>query len=104
MHEIYEWQPKDYEELISLKGVGPSTIRALALISEIIYGEPPSWKDPVKYSYAHGGKDGVPFPVDTKEMDKSVQVLKQGISEARVGKNERLQAVKRLRKLIPIDT
>ena len=104
IHEIYEWQPKDYEALIFMEGVGSSTIRALALISEVIYGESPSWTDPVKYSYAHGGKDGVPFPVDTKRMDKSVQVLKQGIVEANMDRKEKLHALNRLRRLIPVDT
>jgi len=102
MHEIYEWQPRSYEELISLKGVGPTMIRALALISELIYGEQPSWRDPVKYSYAHGGKDGVPFPVDTRGMDTSIQILKQGIFEAKMGRKEKLQALKRLQTLVPV--
>jgi len=56
LRKAYETQPKNYEELISIKGLGAETIRALALISELVYGEKPSWKDPVKYSFAHGGK------------------------------------------------
>ena len=52
--EIYDFQPKNYEELLSFKGVGPNTIRALALISDLIYGDKPSWEDPIKYSFAHG--------------------------------------------------
>jgi hypothetical protein len=58
MHEIYDVQPKNYEEFIAFQGVGASTVRALALIAELIYGEKPSWRDPVKYSYVHGGKVG----------------------------------------------
>jgi hypothetical protein len=104
MHDIYDWQPKNYEELVSLKGVGASTIRALALISELIYGDKLSWKDPVKFSFAHGGKDGVPFPVNTRDMETSIQVIQQGIEEASVGKKEKLRALKRLKDIISINT
>jgi hypothetical protein len=103
MREAYEFQPKDYEKLISIKGVGPKTVRALALVSELVYGEPPSWRDPVKYSFAVGGKDGVPYPVDKEAMDESIDIIKRGIEEARVGKNEKLRAMKRLREFVPPD-
>ncbi|UCE74392.1 MAG: DUF763 domain-containing protein [Methanomassiliicoccales archaeon] len=103
MKMAYEFQPKDYEELISIKGVGPKTVRALALVSELVYGEPPSWRDPVKYSFAVGGKDGVPYPVDKKAMDESIEIIKRGIAEAKVGKNEKLRAMKRLREFVPPD-
>ncbi len=103
LKEAYEFQPKNYEELISIKGIGPSTIRALALISELIYGDAPSWKDPVKYSFAVGGKDGVPYPVDRRAMDRSIEILKDGISQANLGNKERLKAVKRLRDFVPED-
>jgi hypothetical protein len=100
---IYEFQPKDYEELLGMKGVGPKTVRALALVSELVYGESPSWKDPVKYSFAVGGKDGVPYPVDRKAMDESVEILKAGVSEAKVDNKEKLKALKRLRRFVPED-
>ena len=98
MREIYEFQPKNYEELLSMKGVGPNTVRALALISDLIYGETPSWKDPVKYSFTVGGKDGVPFPVDKKAMDESIEIISNGISQAKVGNKDKLHAIKRLKK------
>jgi hypothetical protein len=60
LRNVYEFQPSNYEELLSLKGVGPATVRGLSLLAELIYGEPPSWEDPVKFSFAYGGKDGVP--------------------------------------------
>jgi len=82
---IYEFKPKNYEELLGVKGVGPSTIRGIALIAELIYGQQPSWKDPVRYSFAYGGKDGVPFPVDREAMDQSVQILKTAVENARIG-------------------
>ena len=97
MKELYDFQPKNYEELIAMKGVGPNTIRALALISDLIYGEKPSWKDPVKYSFTVGGKDGVPYPVDRKAMDESTEIIKSGIEQAKIGDKEKIYALKRLR-------
>ncbi len=103
LRDAYEVQPKNYEELLSIKGIGPATVRALALIAELVYGEPPSWQDPVKYSFTVGGKDGVPYPVDRKTMDRSTEILKQGITEARVGKKDKLAALQRLRRFVPED-
>ncbi len=101
MSKLYDFQPTNYEEMLSMRGVGPSTVRALSLISELIYGDSPSWTDPVKYSFAVGGKDGVPFPVDRKAMDESIDILKNGIEEAKVGKKEKMDAIKRLREFVP---
>ncbi len=101
MKRVYEFQPRDYEELISLRGVGPATIRGLALVAELIYGDRPSWRDPVRYSFAFGGKDGVPFPVDRRAMDEAVEVLRMGIEEARLKREEKLRAIERLRRCIP---
>jgi hypothetical protein len=100
MNDLYDIQPKNYEELISSPGIGPSTVRALALISDLIYGKPPSWSDPVKYNYAHGGKDGVPYPIDRKTYDKSIEMLETGIREAKIGNKERIYALKRLNNFI----
>ena len=100
--KAYEFQPVDYEEFLSIKGIGPSTVRALALISDLIYGAKPSWKDPVKYSFAVGGKDGVPFPVDRKAMDESVDVLKKCIEDAKIGNREKLKNLERLQSFIKI--
>ena len=75
-------------------------MRSLALISELVYGEPPSWKDPVKFSFAVGGKDGVPYPVDRKAMDESIEVLRNGIEEAKLGGKDRLYAIKRLHEFV----
>lgn len=94
--KIYEVKPSNYEELISIKGVGPSVIRALALVSELIYGSRPSWNDPVKFSFAHGGKDGVPYPVDRRTYDKSLKLLMDAIEGAEIERETRLKALKRL--------
>lgn len=101
MRRIYEFQPSNYEELLSIRGVGPATVRGLALVAELIYGEKPSWKDPVKFSFAYGGKDGVPFPVDRRAMDESIQVLRQTVEAAKVGDTEKTRSLRRLRRYVP---
>lgn len=97
---LYEFQPKNYEELLSFKGVGPSVVRALALISELIYGNQASWKDPVKYSFAFGGKDGVPRPIDKREMDEAIRILHDAVEQAKIDQKDKAQALKRLQKFI----
>jgi hypothetical protein len=101
MREVYEFQPGNYEELVSLRGVGPATVRGLSLVAELVYGEEASWRDPVRFSFAFGGKDGVPFPVDREAIDEAVVVLRAGIDSAPVRKEERLRAVRRLRRCVP---
>ena len=98
---VYEFQPANYEELLSVKGVGPATVRGLALVAELMYGEKPSWEDPVKFSFAYGGKDGVPYPVDRKAMDESIQILKQSVQEAKISDKEKLRSIQRLRRFVP---
>lgn len=96
LRRVYEIQPKNYEELIQIQGVGPSTLRGLALISELVYGEKASWSDPVRYSFAFGGKDGVPYPVERYAMDEASAVLKDAINMAKLGKKDKIEAIKRL--------
>jgi hypothetical protein len=93
---VYEIQPSSYEELVALRGLGPKRIRALALISELIYGASPSWKDPAKFSFAQGGKDGTPFPVDRTTYDSTIQTLHESIEEAKLEKKDMYNAIKRL--------
>jgi uncharacterized protein len=96
--QIYDVQPKNYENLVSIKGVGAATVRALALVSELIYGTPASWTDPVKYSFAHGGKDGVPHPVARKVYDQSIKYLEDAIDGSELEREQRLEALKKLTK------
>jgi hypothetical protein len=103
LKRAYEFQPRNYEELLSIKGVGPATVRGLALVAELVYGEKPSWEDPVKFSFAYGGKDGVPFPVDRRAMDESILMLKDIVKAARIGDRERLHSLERLRRFVPED-
>jgi hypothetical protein len=79
-----------------MEGVGGRTLRALALVSEIIYGTPASTRDPARFSFAHGGKDGFPYPVDTATYDSTVEVLRSAVSRAGIDRSERVQALKRL--------
>ena len=96
LKKAYEIQVENYEELILLKGIGPKKIRALALISDLVYGEPASWRDPVKYSFTHGGKDGFPYPVDREVYDNSISTMKDAIEQAKIKKDDKLKAIKRL--------
>jgi hypothetical protein len=95
---IYDIQPANYEELLSIQRVGSSTVRALSLIAELIYGAQASWNDPVKYSFAHGGKDGVPYPIARKVYDESIRYLYDAIEGAEMQREERTDALKKLAK------
>jgi len=93
---IYDIHPENYEQLISINGVGPATVRTLSLIGELIYGTKASWQDPVKYNFAHGGKDGVPYPVAREVYDKSIKYLSSAIEGAEIERIDRIQALKKL--------
>ena len=95
-NRIYDIHPENYEQLISIHGVGPATVRALSLIGELIYGTKASWQDPVKYNFAHGGKDGVPYPVAREVYDKSIKYLSSAIEGAEIERIDRIQALKKL--------
>jgi hypothetical protein len=98
---IKEKTPQDFEEMLEIKGVGPKTVLALTLISEIIYGVPASWQDPVRYSFAHGGKDGSPFPVDRAEYDRSIAILRRAIEKARINRSQKINLLDRLNFSLP---
>jgi hypothetical protein len=98
----YEFQPTNYEELLGVKGIGPGAVRALALVSQIIYGAKPNWQDPVKFSFALGGKDGVPFTVDRSSYDQTIEHLNYLIEKTRLGDGEKYAALKRLKSIAPI--
>jgi hypothetical protein len=100
LRKAYEIQPKNYEELLSIKGIGPKTIRALALIGQIVYGVEPSWKDPAKFSFAHGGKDRIPYEIDKRNYDTSIEILENAIKNAKVGDKQKLYVIKRLHNFI----
>ncbi len=92
----YEQKPRDFEKLISLPGMGPKTVRSLAMISELIYGEKYSIKDPVRFSFAHGGKDGIPYPVDRETYELSIDILHRALKESKIGRTDKIRAIRRL--------
>ena len=94
--KTYDRAPENFETLLGMEGVGARTLRALALVSEIIYGTPASTRDPARFSFAHGGKDGFPYPVDTGTYDKTVEVLRAAVTKAGIDRSERVAALKRL--------
>ena len=96
--KAYENPPEDFESLLATQGVGPKTIRALALIADLVYGAKASLRDPAAYSFAHGGKDGIPYPVDRPTYDRSIEVLRTAVDRAKIEDREKLAALRRLAK------
>ncbi len=94
--KVCESKPKTYEELLALIGVGPKTVRALALVSEVIYGAKPSYEDPARYSFAHGGKDATPYPVDRKTYDETINMMRVLVNKTKLGLSEKQQIQNRL--------
>ena len=99
MLRTYERQPQGFEELLGLHGVGAKTLRALSLVSELVHGVVPSYRDPTRYSFAHGGKDGIPYPVDRETFDRSIDILRKAVQRSKLGIREKYEAVRRLSKL-----
>ncbi len=95
----HEQQPKDFESLLLLKGVGPRTIQSLALVSEVIHGSPTRFRDPARFSFAHGGKDGHPFPVPTKVYDETIETLQIAVQKAKLGTTDKAVAIKKLHEI-----
>jgi hypothetical protein len=94
--KTYDRAPGDFEALLGMEGVGAKTLRALALVSEVIYGTSASTRDPARFSFAHGGKDGTPFPVDRETYDKTIETLRAAVNRAGIARSERVAALKRL--------
>ncbi|WEX73826.1 DUF763 domain-containing protein [Sinorhizobium numidicum] len=88
--------PKDFEELLLVPGVGARTVKALALVAEVVHGAPCRFADPARFSLAHGGKDRHPFPVPLKVYDETINVMKSAVRNGRLGRDEELSALKRL--------
>lgn len=94
--KTYERIPQNFESLIAIEGVGPKTVRALALIGELLYGATPSFRDPARYSFAHGGKDGFPYPVHRDTYNQSIGFLESAIKKAKIGESDKLKALRKL--------
>lgn len=96
LYQICENKPKNYEKLLSLKGVGPKTIRALSLVSEMIYGADASYEDPARYSFAHGGKDGTPYFIDRPTYNKTIEFFGKVIRIIKTAPSEKKKMIERL--------
>ncbi len=96
LYKICETKPENYERLVSLEGVGPKTIRALSLVSEVIYGAKPSYQDPARYSFAHGGKDATPYPVDRPTYDSTISFFQKIIEKLKIPLSEKRKLENRL--------
>jgi len=94
--KTYERAPEDFETLLGIEGVGPKTLRALALASELVHGTPAMLRDPARFAFAHGGKDGIPFPVDKLTYDKTIEILNKAINRSAIDRSEKVKAFKRL--------
>lgn len=89
---------QDFESLLLLKGLGPRTLQSLTLVSEVIYGTPSRFQDPARFSFAHGGKDGHPFPVPTKVYDETIHTLRHVVNKAKIGYTDKKKALESLHK------
>jgi hypothetical protein len=96
----YDRKFNDFEDLLLLEGLGPKTLRSLTLVSEVIHGTQSSFNDPARFSFANGGKDGTPFPVQTNVYDETFQYLRQAIDRAKLGIYDRKRAIKGLVPLV----
>jgi hypothetical protein len=97
--KTYERAPENFEALLGIEGVGPKALRALSLTSELLHGTSVSMRDPARFAFAHGGKDGTPFPVDRAIYDRTVGVLGLAINRAKIDRSEKVQAFRRLAEL-----
>ncbi len=96
LHKLCDTKPENYEKLLAVEGVGPKTIRALALVGEVIYGAKPSYEDPARYSFAHGGKDATPYAVDRDTYDKTIATLTKAVERSRISPYEKDKVIKRV--------
>ena len=99
LYLAHDRRPADFEELVLLEGVGPRTLQSLALVSEVIHGTPARFRDPARFAFAHGGKDGHPFPVPVKVYDETISILQSAVQKAKVGQSEKSESIKMLSRL-----
>jgi hypothetical protein len=99
--KTYERAPENFESLLGIEGVGPKTLRALALASELVHGTPATMRDPARFSFAHGGKDGIPYPVDRATYDRTIEILNKAINRSAIDRSEKVAAFRRLARLEP---
>lgn len=103
LNQLVVSRPNNFENMLMQKNVGGKTIRALSLVSEIIYGAQPSYEDPARFSFAFGGKDGTPYPIDRKTYDQSLRIMEEALRQAHLQQKEKDAALKRLEKVQKIN-
>lgn len=96
LRKLTDEVPQSYEALLATEGVGPKTIRALALVAELLYGAKPSYEDPARYSFAHGGKDATPYPVDRATYDQTIAMMRRVVEKSRISVVEKNKVLHRL--------
>jgi hypothetical protein len=99
LERTYEQPPEDFEALLGVQGLGPKTLRALALVAELVYGTTASTRDPARFAFAHGGKDGTPHPVDRGTYDATIEAMNTALNGATLERSDRVAALKRLARL-----
>ncbi len=99
IQNILDKPVKDFEDVVMTQKVGPKTIRALTLVSEVLFGAAPSYEDPVRYTYAFGGKDGIPFPINRETYDKTIEVIEKAIRKSTLGYSEKEKLLRRNEKV-----
>lgn len=92
----HERKYENFEELLLLNGLGPRTLQSLSLVSEVIHGNPSRFRDPARFAFAHGGKDGHPFPVPLKVYDETISILQTAVAKSKLGNNDKAEALKKL--------
>ena len=95
----YETPPENFEALLGVQGLGPKTLRALALVAELVYDTPASTRDPARFAFAHGGKDGTPYPVDRETYDCTIETMEAALGGPEIERSDRVAALKRLSRL-----
>ena len=96
LNMAYNRDIDNFEDLVMMKGVGPKTLKSLAMVSEVVHGDASRFEDPARFSFAIGGKDGRPHPIDTKAMDETIDMLQNSVEKAKMGDKEKSRAIKRL--------
>ena len=96
----HERELRDFASLLLVEQLGPRTLQSLALVAEVIHGTPTRFQDPARFSFAHGGKDGHPFPVPLKTYDETIRVLRSGLDHAKLGETDRIDGIKRLDRFV----
>ena len=96
LNMAYNSDIENFEDLVMMKGVGPRTLKSLAMVSEVVHGDASRFEDPARFSFAIGGKDGRPHPVDTKAMDETINMLQTSVDKSKLGDKDKSRAIKRL--------